>query len=64
MNTLGPWELLIILAIIVAIFGAGKIAGMGAALGNSIREFKRAINDGEASTSNASKAEKPPSQDL
>ncbi len=45
--TLGPMELIIILVIIVAIFGASKLAGIGGALGGSIREFKKAVNDGE-----------------
>ncbi len=45
--SLGPWELLIILAIVIAIFGAGRIAGIGGALGGSIREFKKAVRDGD-----------------
>ena len=44
---LGPWELLIILAIVIAIFGAGKLAGVGGALGGSIREFRKAVQDDE-----------------
>ncbi len=47
----GPWELLIILAIVVAIFGAGRIAGIGGAIGGSIREFKKAVRDDNASAS-------------
>ena len=35
-------ELLIILLIIVVIFGAGKLANVGGALGKSIREFRKA----------------------
>lgn len=46
--SLGPWELLIILAIVIAIFGAGRIAGIGGALGGSIREFKKAVRDDES----------------
>ena len=38
---LGPTELIIILLIVVLIFGAGRIAGIGGALGKSIREFKK-----------------------
>jgi sec-independent protein translocase protein TatA len=48
--SLGPWELLIILAIVIAIFGASRIAGLGAALGGSIREFKKAVRDDDSST--------------
>ncbi len=44
---LGPFELLIILAIVIAIFGAGKLAGIGGALGGSIREFRRSVRDDE-----------------
>ncbi|NJL05522.1 MAG: twin-arginine translocase TatA/TatE family subunit [Chloroflexaceae bacterium] len=45
---LGPWELMIILLIVVALFGASRIAGIGGALGSSIREFKKAVNDDDA----------------
>jgi sec-independent protein translocase protein TatA len=41
----GPWELLIILVIVIAIFGASRLAGIGSALGGSIREFKKAVRD-------------------
>jgi sec-independent protein translocase protein TatA len=50
--SLGPWELLIILAIVIAIFGASRIAGLGAALGGSIREFKKAVREDEPTSSN------------
>lgn len=39
---IGPMELVIILAICLIIFGAGKLPGVGRALGQSIREFKDA----------------------
>jgi sec-independent protein translocase protein TatA len=42
---IGPWELLIILVIVIAVFGAGRLAGVGSALGGSIREFKKAVRD-------------------
>ena len=45
---LGWGELLIILVIVIAIFGAGRLAGIGGALGGSIREFKKAVKDDEA----------------
>ncbi len=44
---LGWGELLIILVIVIAIFGAGRLAGIGGALGSSIREFKKAVKDDE-----------------
>ncbi len=41
----GPMELVIILAIVILVFGAGKIAGLGGAIGNSIREFRSAVKE-------------------
>ena len=40
---LGPIELVIILALVVIVFGAGKMADMGSALGKSIREFRDSV---------------------
>ena len=52
MGDLGVPELLIILAIALAIFGPGKIAGLGKALGTSLKEFRRTVRD-EAPASSA-----------
>ena len=40
-GSLGPTELLIILAIVVVLFGASRLAGLGGALGRGIREFRQ-----------------------
>ncbi len=45
-QTLGPLELLIILLIVIALFGAGRIAGVGRALGTSVRDFRREARTG------------------
>jgi sec-independent protein translocase protein TatA len=39
-------HLLIILAIALVIFGPSKLPQLGSGLGQSIREFKKALNDG------------------
>ena len=39
-QSFGGMELLIVLAIVVVLFGAGKLSGVGGALGKSIREFR------------------------
>lgn len=57
---LGWGELLIILIIVIAIFGAGRLAGIGAALGSSIREFKKAVREDDTS---AVKSESKPEGD-
>ena len=44
---LGMPELLIILAIIVIVFGAGKLPGIGGALGQGIKNFKDATRETE-----------------
>lgn len=38
---IGPWELAIILVIVVIIFGVGKLPQIGGALGQGIREFRQ-----------------------
>ena len=44
---LGAPELMIILAIVVVLFGAGKLAGLGRDLGQGIKEFRKASRDPE-----------------
>ncbi|HOX42580.1 MAG TPA: twin-arginine translocase TatA/TatE family subunit [Myxococcota bacterium] len=43
--TFGIWELLIILAIVLVIFGAGKLPQIGEAFGKAIRNFKRSFKE-------------------
>lgn len=40
---LGPMEILLILVLALVIFGGAKLSGVGKALGQSIREFKREV---------------------
>jgi sec-independent protein translocase protein TatA len=47
MPSLGVPELLIILVIVIVLFGASRLAGVGNALGSSIREFRRSVKDDE-----------------
>jgi len=43
MRVPGPWELGIILAIVLVIFGAGRLPEIGSSLGRGMRAFKRGI---------------------
>lgn len=45
MPTPGPLELVIILVIALLILGPGRLPDVGAALGKSIREFRKASTD-------------------
>jgi sec-independent protein translocase protein TatA len=45
---LGFPELIVILVIILIIFGAGKLPGIGEAIGKSIKNFKKAYKEPEA----------------
>ena len=45
MPTPGPLELVIILVIALIILGPGKLPDVGASLGKSIREFRKASSD-------------------
>ena len=39
---IGPFEIIIILVIILIIFGVGKLPQIGGAIGKSIKEFRKA----------------------
>lgn len=56
MPLLGPWELIVILLIVVVIFGAGRLSQVGGALGKSVREFRRATDDHPSATTPAAVA--------
>ena len=43
------WQLLIVLAIIVLLFGTKKLRGMGGDIGGAVKGFKKAMSDDTAS---------------
>jgi sec-independent protein translocase protein TatA len=47
MGRLGLPELLVILAIVVVIFGANRLPGLGRGIGDAIRGFKEGIKTDE-----------------
>lgn len=40
---LGPWEMAIVLVVILIVFGAGKLPTIGNSLGQAIKNFKKAM---------------------
>jgi len=49
MGDIGVPELLIILAVIIIVIGPGKLAGLGGAIGKSIRELRHGLSDAPSS---------------
>ena len=45
-ESLGPGELLVILAIVLLLFGAKRLPEMARSLGKSSREFKKGLREG------------------
>ncbi|MFQ5811340.1 MAG: twin-arginine translocase TatA/TatE family subunit [Armatimonadota bacterium] len=64
MPQLGAPELLIIFSIIVVLFGAGRVADLGGALGRGIREFRRALREEEPESDTASDGDDGRTSDL
>ena len=52
---LGVWELIIILVIVIFIFGANRLSGLGKGLGQAIRGFKDEMHVDEKSESSDSR---------
>ena len=53
---LGTTEIVLIIVLALVLFGGGKLAGVGKALGKSIRDFKAEVKEDE-------KDEKPDGQE-
>ena len=54
---LGVWELLIIFAVLLLLFGAKRLPEMGRSIGHGMREFKDAVTGNDEARP---KAEVPP----
>jgi len=44
---IGPWQLLIILVIVLAIFGTKRLSSLGSDLGKSVKGFRSAMNEAD-----------------
>ncbi|TDI14249.1 MAG: twin-arginine translocase TatA/TatE family subunit [Acidobacteria bacterium] len=54
----GPMELLLIFGILVLIFGASKLSGIGKGLGEGIRNFKKGLKADDSNELEAPKDDK------
>ena len=41
----GPWQLLILLLIIVLLFGSKRLRNLGSDVGSAVRGFKKSVSD-------------------
>lgn len=55
---LGTMEILLIVVLALVLFGGKKLAGVGKALGQSIREFKSEVKQGEPAESSEASEKK------
>ena len=53
---IGPWQIAVIVLLLVLLFGATRIAGIGKGLGEGIRNFKKGLS-GEDEDENKQLAE-------
>lgn len=51
------WQLLILLAVVILIFGTKKLKNIGGDLGSAIKGFKSAVKDGDDSAAQQNKVE-------
>lgn len=58
----GPWELILLLVIVLIIFGPGKLPDIGNAIGKGIREFRRASSDIEDAVRGEPKRNEKPAE--
>jgi|LGVF01.1.fsa_nt_gb sec-independent protein translocase protein TatA len=52
------WQLLILLAVVILIFGTKKLKNIGGDLGGAIKGFKSAVKEGNTSDDNGAKQNK------
>lgn len=60
---LGIWELLLILAIVLLLFGTRKLKSLGTDLGSAIKGFRSAMQDGKQETPEEARAADGESKD-
>lgn len=55
---IGMPELLVILLVVLLLFGANRLPEIGRSLGEGIREFKKAMKDGQEDSSKSKDGQK------
>ena len=52
----GPWELMIVLALVLVIFGTTKLKSIGSDLGSAIKGFRTAVSDEKTADADGDKS--------
>ena len=50
LSNIGPVQLLIVLAIVLAVFGTKRLRTLGSDLGSAVKGFRSAVNEAEETT--------------
>jgi len=45
--SLGPWELLIVLGIVLLLFGSTRLPRLARSMGQASKEFKKGVSEGD-----------------
>ncbi len=56
-GNIGPWELILILGIVLVVFGPGKLPKIGESLGKAMQSFKKAREGDEEEIDKENKKE-------
>ena len=56
---LGTTEIFLLVILALVLFGGGKLAGLGGALGKSIKDFKSAVKEDQPEESSATDEKQP-----
>ena len=57
-GAIGPWQIVIIVLVVLLFFGGRKIPELMKGLGQGMREFKKAVKDESSPNDSQKKAEK------
>lgn len=55
MGAIGPWQIVLIVALVLLLFGGRKIPELMRGLGGGVKEFKNAVKEDEPETSSSDK---------
>ena len=58
-GVLQPWHVIVILVIVLVVFGPGKLPMLGKAVGDTVRDFKKAVTDEPKPDASAATALEP-----